>query len=136
MWIRKEMCQSVRRGSCLWQVQIIPLTSADSVFESFIQCRFILFSTSSWWAKLTLSLLKQRLTNNGEVVCKFLFRFSAFSYCLGKLAIENRIIQIFFVVCIPQIFCFILSFNFFCEKAEQSINRTLLHKISMFWLCP
>ena len=28
-------------------MQIILLTSADSVFESFIQCRFILFSTTS-----------------------------------------------------------------------------------------
>ena len=47
MRIRKEMCRFVWRGSCLWQVQIIPLTSADSTFENFLQCRFIWHSQQS-----------------------------------------------------------------------------------------
>ena len=53
------MCQSVRRGSCLWQVQIIPLTSADYVFENFIQCRFIWHSQQTTPSRLSVSILIQ-----------------------------------------------------------------------------
>ena len=59
MWIRKEMCRSVRRGSCLWQVQIIPLTSADSAFENFLQCHFIWHSQQTTPARLSVSILIQ-----------------------------------------------------------------------------
>ena len=44
MWLQKEMYRSVRCGSCLWQVQIMPLTSANHVFNKYESCFWKLHS--------------------------------------------------------------------------------------------
>ena len=76
--------QSVRRGSCIWQVQIIPLKNADYVFKSFIQYRFIWFSTFFFQFDLTdiiiiINIVKE--LPSSYLVIWFAVDFKTVSFC-------------------------------------------------------